>query len=52
MIALCWVLVIGIPLAVVIGVAIWPEPIPKDRTVDAIRERIDREQSGPFSDRR
>ncbi|GEM31171.1 hypothetical protein NN3_21780 [Nocardia neocaledoniensis NBRC 108232] len=51
MIALGWTLVIGLPLAVVVGVILWPEQIPQDRTVDAIRDRIDREDAGPFSGR-
>ncbi|WP_157124257.1 hypothetical protein [Nocardia pseudovaccinii] len=46
MITLGWLVCFGLPLAVTVGVIVWPEPIPKDRTVDAIRERIEREDTG------
>ncbi|WP_280294417.1 hypothetical protein [Nocardia abscessus] len=38
-----WVLVFALPGAVMVGVIFWPERIPKDRTVEAIRQRIDDE---------
>lgn len=44
MIALGWVLVFALPIAVIIGVIVWPERIPPDRTVDAIRERVEAER--------
>ncbi|WP_157172187.1 hypothetical protein [Nocardia pneumoniae] len=33
----------GLPLAVLIAVVLWPEPIPKGRSVEEIRQRIDDE---------
>ncbi|WP_433714620.1 hypothetical protein ACQP2U_11230 [Nocardia sp. CA-084685] len=42
-IALGWVIVLGLPLTVVLAVIFWPERIPKDRTVRAIRQRIEDE---------
>ncbi|MEV2218527.1 hypothetical protein AB0E01_01445 [Nocardia vinacea] len=38
-------LAIGLPLGVVVAVIVWPERIPKDRTVDAIRQRVEAEES-------
>ncbi|WP_433600554.1 hypothetical protein ACQPXH_01440 [Nocardia sp. CA-135953] len=38
-------LAIGLPLGVVVAVIVWPERIPKDRTVDAIRARVEAEES-------
>ncbi|WP_330251791.1 hypothetical protein OG874_37615 [Nocardia sp. NBC_00565] len=35
----------GLPLGVVVAVIVWPERIPKDRTVEAIRERVEAEES-------
>ncbi|WP_431957402.1 hypothetical protein [Nocardia lijiangensis] len=46
MIVLGWMVVIGLPLAVTVGVIVWPERIPKDRTVTGIREQIEREDTG------
>ncbi|WP_433728586.1 hypothetical protein ACQP0C_39370 [Nocardia sp. CA-129566] len=46
MIALGWVVAIGLPLSVIVGVIVWPERMPKDRTVWGIRERIEREDTG------
>ncbi|MEV0028172.1 hypothetical protein [Nocardia sp. NPDC050793] len=40
-----WVVAIGLPLAVTVGVIAWPERIPKDRTACGIRERIEREDT-------
>lgn len=45
MIALGWVVAIGLPLAVTVGVIVWPERIPKDRTTREIRERSKREDT-------
>ncbi|MEU6832706.1 hypothetical protein ABZ894_29025 [Nocardia beijingensis] len=50
MIALGFIVAIGLPLAVLALAILWPERIPKDRTVDAIRQRIegeDRSQNRP-----
>ncbi|MEU6562865.1 hypothetical protein [Nocardia nova] len=47
-IAVGWVVVVGLPLTVLVVVIVWPERIPKDRTVDGIRCRIDAEDRGPF----
>ncbi|MEV6139848.1 hypothetical protein AB0L63_28145 [Nocardia sp. NPDC051990] len=41
MIVLGWVAVVGIPLIVFIAAVLWPERIPKDRTVEAIRKRVE-----------
>jgi hypothetical protein len=38
-----WVLVFGLPVAVMVAVIFWPERIPKDRTVETIRQRIEEE---------
>ncbi|WP_157187341.1 hypothetical protein [Nocardia vinacea] len=46
MIALGWVVAIGLPLAVTVAVIVWPERIPKERTVREIRERIERGGTG------
>ncbi|WP_435592032.1 hypothetical protein [Nocardia sp. bgisy118] len=46
MITLGWVLVFGLPAAAFIAALVWPERIPKDRTVKAIRERIEHEDAG------
>ncbi|WP_327096712.1 hypothetical protein OIE68_43600 [Nocardia vinacea] len=43
MIALGWIVVFGLPLIVFIAALFWPERIPKDRTVQAIRQRIEDE---------
>jgi|GEM_PF-3947004 len=40
------VLAVGLPLAVLIGALCWPSRIPKDRTVHAIRRRIEKEDAG------
>ncbi len=34
---------VGLPLGVLIAVLVWPERIPKDRSVEAIRQRIESE---------
>ncbi|MFC9995910.1 hypothetical protein [Nocardia sp. NPDC127526] len=45
--ALGWAVAIGLPLAVLVTVIVWPERIPKDRTVDGIRARIQSEDDPP-----
>ncbi|WP_406237612.1 hypothetical protein [Nocardia sp. NBC_01009] len=37
----------ALPLAVLVAVILWPERIPKDRTVEAIRARIESEHRSP-----
>ncbi|MBF6328503.1 hypothetical protein [Nocardia transvalensis] len=34
---------VGLPLAVLVGALFWPQRIPKDKTVEAIRRRIEDE---------
>jgi hypothetical protein len=46
-IVLGWLVVIGLPLGVLVAVILWPEHIPKDRTVEAIRRRIEAEDASP-----
>lgn len=36
-----WLVVIGLPLAVLVAAILWPQRTPKDRTVEAIRRRIE-----------
>lgn len=48
-IMLGWVAVIGLPLAVLVAVILWPERIPKDRTVQAIQRRIEGEDTAATS---
>ncbi|WP_156910314.1 hypothetical protein [Nocardia mangyaensis] len=43
MITFGFILAIGLPLLVVFGTIVWPEPIPPERTVDAIRRRVESE---------
>ncbi|MEU2106561.1 MULTISPECIES: hypothetical protein [unclassified Nocardia] len=48
-----WIIVgfaiaIGLPLVVLVVAILWPERIPQDRTVEAIRQRI-KEEDGPPS---
>ncbi|MCX4096176.1 hypothetical protein [Nocardia sp. alder85J] len=38
---------VGVPLAVLVLAIVWPERIPKDRTVEAIRRRIEAEDRPP-----
>ncbi|MET9283899.1 hypothetical protein ABZ894_05210 [Nocardia beijingensis] len=38
-----WVLVFALPGVVLVAVICWPERLPKDRTVEAIRQRIEDE---------
>ncbi|WP_454198483.1 hypothetical protein [Nocardia sp. Marseille-Q1738] len=38
---------VGLPLGVLIAVIFWPERIPKDRSVEAIRQRIEDEDDQP-----
>lgn len=42
-IILGWVTVVGLPLTVLVAVILWPERVPKDRTVQAIQRRIEDE---------
>ncbi|MGQ4597611.1 hypothetical protein [Nocardia sp. R6R-6] len=44
MIAVLWVVAVGLPLAVWLWAMLWPERIPRDRSVDGIRERIEDEE--------
>ncbi|WP_431972036.1 hypothetical protein [Nocardia sp. bgisy134] len=46
MIVFGWVVVIGLPLAVTVGVIVWPDRIPKGRIAREIRERIERKDTG------
>lgn len=54
MITLLWAVVIGLPVAVLVAALVWPESVPPDRKVRAIRERIEAEGDDPGhgSDRR
>ncbi|MGW4770795.1 hypothetical protein ACWEO2_22485 [Nocardia sp. NPDC004278] len=36
---------VGLPLAVILGTVFWPTQIPKDKSVDGIRQRIEDEDS-------
>jgi hypothetical protein len=45
-ITLLWIIVFALPVAVIIAAILWPERIPPDRTVDAIRRRVE-EEDGP-----
>ncbi|RDI42907.1 hypothetical protein [Nocardia mexicana] len=38
-----FVVVLGLPLAVVVGAIWWPERIPTERSVDGIRHRVEEE---------
>ncbi|MEU1962626.1 hypothetical protein [Nocardia sp. NPDC019304] len=47
-----WIIVgfaiaIGLPLVVLVVAILWPEQVPKDRSVDAIRQRIEEEDGPP-----
>ncbi|WP_328409077.1 hypothetical protein [Nocardia sp. NBC_00403] len=44
-----FIVVIGLPLAVLVAVILWPERIPKERTVEAIRQRVEDERGRPES---
>lgn len=49
MIALLWVVVIGLPFAVIVGAMCWPERMPPKESVNEIPTRIeadDRRRSG------
>ncbi|MFQ6330703.1 hypothetical protein ACLMAL_31820 [Nocardia sp. CWNU-33] len=46
-IALGWMVVIGLPVAVLVAVILWPERIPKERSVEAIRQRVEAEGNPP-----
>ncbi|WP_280305085.1 hypothetical protein [Nocardia neocaledoniensis] len=43
MITLLWIVVFGLPTTVLFAAILWPQRIPEDRTVDAIRRRVERE---------
>lgn len=42
-VCLGWTIVIGLPVAVLVAAILWPPRIPKDRSVEAIRRRIEAE---------
>lgn len=42
-----WVVVIGLPSAVLAAAILWPERIPRERSVDGIRQRIESEDGEP-----
>lgn len=48
MIALGFAVAVGLPLFVLFASIVWPEPIPPDRTVAAIRERVEAERRREF----
>lgn len=52
MTALGFAIAIGLPLLVLFGTIVWPEPIPPERTVDAIRARVESEREGRRGHRR
>lgn len=41
-----FVIAVGLPLAVLVAAICWPVRIPKDRTVEAIQQRIE-DEDGP-----
>ncbi|MFI6572837.1 hypothetical protein [Nocardia fluminea] len=43
MTALGFAVVIGLPLLVLFGTIMWPEPVAPERTVEAIRARLEAE---------
>ncbi|MFD3742969.1 hypothetical protein [Nocardia sp. NPDC058633] len=52
MTALGFAIAIGLPLLVLFGAIVWPEPTPPERPVDAIRARIESEREGRRRDHR
>ncbi|MEU7765437.1 hypothetical protein AB0B25_10005 [Nocardia sp. NPDC049190] len=42
-----WVIVIGLPSVVVLAVTVWPERLPKERSVETIRQRTEDEDGLP-----
>ncbi|WP_043661825.1 hypothetical protein [Nocardia thailandica] len=44
MIALGWVVAVGLPLVVLVAAIWWPQRIPPERTVEHIRERVEAER--------
>ncbi|OXR44376.1 hypothetical protein B7C42_03165 [Nocardia cerradoensis] len=44
MIALGFAVAVGLPLIVLVAAILWPQRIPKDRTVAAIRQRVEDER--------
>ncbi|WP_280269173.1 hypothetical protein [Nocardia wallacei] len=47
-IVLGWVVVFALPLAVWLWAMFWPERIPPDRTVEAIRRRVEDEDGRSY----
>ncbi|MBF6070145.1 hypothetical protein IU488_14220 [Nocardia farcinica] len=47
-VTLGWVLVFALPISVIIAAILWPERIPPDRTVDAIRRRVEEEDGRSY----
>lgn len=45
MTALGFAIAVGLPLLVLFGTIVWPEPIAQDRTVEAIRRRVEAENA-------
>ncbi|MFD4353694.1 hypothetical protein ACFWPX_14135 [Nocardia sp. NPDC058518] len=43
---------IGLPLLVLFGVIVWPEPAAPEHTVDAVRARLEAETEGRRGHRR
>lgn len=43
MLAFGFAVAIGLPLLVLFGAIVWPEPVAPERTVEAIRRRIEAE---------
>ena len=41
--AVCWLTMIGLPVGVIFASILWPQRAPKERTVEAIRRRIEDE---------
>lgn len=49
-VTLGWIAVVALPVAVLVAAVLWPERLPSDRTVQAIRSRIEAEGDGPGHD--
>ncbi len=45
MTALGFAVAIGLPLLMLFGVIVWPEPMPPEHTVDAIHRRVESKDS-------
>jgi hypothetical protein len=48
MITLLWIVVFGLPTTVLLAAILWPDRIPPDRTVDAIRRRVEKEEGRSY----